>query len=222
MSKLVISTWLWGDKYGHEYVDRLHNAVKFWHRKPYEWRVFTPEPEDQHLTTMPGCLCRLRMFDRAWQERQGLSKGDRIVCMDLDSVVTGSLDTVFDRDDKFVILWGANSENKNPFNGSLMMLRAGYHEEVWSKFNLDDLMLCRYHHFPDDQAWIWHMLPKAAGWKAGYMSGIYAFKKPGWPRGDDLPHDARLVVFPGWRDPAQFAHLSWIQKHWVARDVVAN
>jgi len=212
---LFITTWHWGKKYGPEYIERLRLGVEKWHRKPYEWRVFKPEPHDVHLTDLPGCLCRLRMFDREWQERQGIQRGDRIVCMDLDSIVTGPIEPFFERDDRFLILRGANSENPNPFNGSLMMLKAGYHEDVWTKFNLEDLHAkARWHHYPDDQAWIWHMLPESSGWKAGF--GIFAFKKPGWPRGDDLPRDARLIVFPGWRDPSQFTHLPWVQQHWVS------
>jgi hypothetical protein len=31
---------------------------------------------------------------------------------------------------------------------------------------------------------------------------ISALWIPGWPTGMALPRDAKLVVFPGWRDPA--------------------
>ncbi len=71
-----------------------------------------------------------------------------------------------------------------------------------------------FYEFPDDQGWIWHKLPRAAGWLAGPTSGIYGFKKPGWPPGDNLPADARLVAFPGARDPSQFTHLPWVRKYW--------
>jgi hypothetical protein len=36
----------------------------------------------------------------------------------------------------FVILHGGNASNPCPFNGSLFMLRAGAHPEVWGDFSL--------------------------------------------------------------------------------------
>lgn len=211
----IISTWKWGDKYSDAYVERLRLGVERYYNREFIWRVFEPEPEDEYLTEIPGCLCRLRMFDRKWQERQGLKKGDTLVTMDLDSIVAGPFEYLFLNEERFMILKGANTVNKCPFNGSLMKLKIGAYPEVWERFSVDAVSHIPYHQFPDDQAWIWHMLPNAAGWTAGYSSGVYAFKKNGWPSGDDLPKNARLVVFPGWRDPSMFNHLPWVQKFWT-------
>jgi len=142
--------------------------------------------------------------------------GDRIVCMDLDLIITGSLDPLFDRPEPFVILQGANSVNPCPYNGSMWMVKAEYRPDVWSDFTLDAATAVPWYAFPDDQSWFAHKLPNAAGWRAGPQSGAYAFKKPGWPKGDGLPADARLVAFPGFRDPSQFTHLPWVRDHWGA------
>lgn len=211
---LIISTWFWGTKYSPSYVRRLRASVARNLNEPFRWDVFCPQAADQHLTQMPGCLARLRMFDPDWQLRNGIEAGDRLVCMDLDSIITGPLDGLFDRPEDFVILAGANAANPCPFNGSLMMLRAGTHSEVWSKFSLDALKRTPKHDFHDDQGWIAHMLPNAGTWRAGEQSGVVAFQKPGWPRGDVLPTWARLVAFPGHRDPSKFTHLPWVQEHW--------
>lgn len=136
--------------------------------------------------------------------------------MDLDSVVTGPLDPLFNRPDNFMILTGANAINPCPYNGSLWMLRAGYRPDVSSQFTLEAANQIPFYEFPDDQAWFAHKLPGVIGWKVGAPSGVYAFQKPGWPKGDELPKDARLVVFPGWRDPAKFTHLPWVRERWAA------
>lgn len=210
---LIVCTWWWGAKYGAAHLARLHNGVRRHLAQRARFVVFQPEADDEALK--PGCLCRLKMFSPAWQERRNIGKGDRLVCLDLDSIVTGPLDPLFDRQEDFVILHGANAANPCPFNGSVMMLRAGAHPEVWDSFTLDAARAAPYYEFPDDQAWLWHKLPTAAGWQCGVATGIYAFKKPGWPQhSDDLPNDARLVVFPGKRDPSQFAHLPWVREHW--------
>ena len=221
----IVVTWRWGTKYGLEYVDRLARGV---HRHfyglhrfvvitddlsiPYEaWPI---EAADRPLTELKGCFARLRMFDPAWQASHGIVPGQRIVCIDLDAIVTGRLDELFESTADFLILQGANASNPCPFNGSLFMLRAGAHADVWQGFSYREACKTRYHEFPDDQGWLWDRLPGAAGWKCGPDSGVYAFKKPGWPAGDELPGGARLVAFPGWRDPSMFAHLPWVARHW--------
>jgi hypothetical protein len=211
---LHIGTWLWGDRYGPEYVERLRAGVARNMKSEYRWHVFSPEPEDEYLTKIPGCFCRLRAFDPAWQAKQGISQGDRLVCMDLDAIVTGPLDDLFFRTQEFTCLEGANAVNKCKFNGSIWMLRGGYRSDVWSEFSLEEAEKLPRHLFVDDQQWFQARFPDVVGWKVGPQSGLYAFQKPGWPAGTELPKDAKMVVFPGWRDPSKFTHLPWVQKHW--------
>jgi hypothetical protein len=209
---LTIAVWRWGSKYSGHYVERLKNALSRHVTQEFRFAVFAPEEEDEYLTKIPGCLCRLRMFDPEWQAKHNLT--GRIVSIDLDVVVTGPLDDLFDRPEKFVILHGANSSNPCPYNGSVFMFRAGERPDVWKDFSLKRAGEIPFFQFPDDQAWFAHKMPDAGAWKAGSESGIYAFKKPGWPAGDGLPKDAKMVVFPGWRDPSKFTHLDWIGRHW--------
>lgn len=229
---LTVCTFFWGGKYEVEYVKRLARGVRRHLQQPYRFVVITDdvmgkgvasivsEPahgawpiEDPELTEVPGCFARLRLFDPVWQGKRGIT--GRIVCIDLDAIVTGPLDPLLNRAEPFLILKGANSANPCPYNGSLWMLRAGYRPDVWTDFSLDVAARMPFYEFPDDQAWFHHKMPNENGWKAGPHSGVYAFKKPGWPNGDDLPKDARLVCFPGRRDPSQFTHLKWVREHWV-------
>lgn len=215
---LTVVTWLWGTKYGASDVAKLEAGLKRGMQEPYHFLVATPQEDDRHLTEIPGCFARLRMFDPTWQQEvAGAKPGDRIVCIDLDVVVTGDLYPLFYRPEPFLILHGANAANPCPMNGSLWMLRAGYRPDVWSDFSLEAASKIKHYEFPDDQGWFWHKMPDAAGWKVGSPSGVFAFRKPGWPKGsDDLPKDARLVVFPGWRSPEKFKHLNWVNEKWAA------
>lgn len=223
---LVVTTWLWGSKYSQDDVRKLHAGVSRYLKEEHRFFVASPSGEDEHLTNIPGCFCRLRMFDPEWQKEMEVQEGDRVVCMDLDIVITGPLDPLFCRPESFMILQGANAANPCPFNGSLMMLRAGAHPEIWSDFDPAlELSWSKgghlsnerpfYYEFPDDQGHLAHKLPNAGGWKVGSQSGVYAFQKPAWPKGDDLPSDARMVVFPGWRSPEKFKHLDWVKENWV-------
>ena len=208
---LTVVTWIWGDKYSFEYAHRLHRGLRRNLRQDFDFEVLTPLPEDAELVGR-GCFCRLRMFDPGWQEEMLIR--DRLVCLDLDVVITGPLDELFDRPESLVILRGANAKNPNPFNCSALMLRAGAHPEIWRDFSLERAEKIPRHDWADDQGWLWHKVPDAAGWQCGAESGIYAFRKPGWPSDDRLPRDARIVAFPGARDPSQFEHLDWVREHW--------
>lgn len=222
---LIACTWVWGDKYGEHYVKKLaagvhrnltegHHFLCFTDTKrhlPGMAQIDIPE-EDRHLLGIPGCFARLRIFDPVFQEKCGIKPGDRIVNIDLDSVVVGPLDPLFAGDAGFSILQGINTNNLCPFNGSLWMLRAGYRPDVWSSFSLEAAAKMPKHEFADDQGWFHHMMPDAAAY--GPDCGVYGFKKLRWPSGDALPDNARLVAFPGWRDPSKFEHLNWIKEHW--------
>jgi hypothetical protein len=220
---LTFVTFLWGDKYSGTDVAKLAAGLKRNVSQPYRFLVFTDQTRDvggveRHqicdllLTKYQGCFARLRLFHPEFQD--ALKFDDRIVSVDLDVVITGNLDPLFDRPEPFLILKGANSENPCPYNGSLWMLRPGYRPDVWTEFTLSKAAAIDWYAFPDDQSWFAHMMPNEAGWTAGPESGVYAFKKPGWPKGDDLPKDARLVAFPGWRSPEKFKHLKWVQQNW--------
>lgn len=224
----VITFW-WGQKYGREYVDRLSSGVRRHLAGRHRFVVMTeapgqrglaqtawaiPEP-DLPLLATPGCFARLRLFDPDWQAVHGIEQGDRIVCLDLDMIITGALDPLFQGAASFVILGGANASNPCPYNGSVWMLRAGAHQDVCRDFSPAAAAKVPFDSFPDDQAWFAARMPHAAVWKVGASSGIYAFQKPGWPGGDDLPSGARIVAFPGRRDPSDFRKLPWVRKHWM-------
>ena len=226
---LHICTWIWGDKYDDSYVQKLSDGVHRNLTEGHRFICFTDRErklnagieqwpikvEDYHLTQVKGCFVRLRLFDPEFQATLGVKPGDRIVNLDIDMVVTGELDGIFNRPEPFVIFGGANAVNPCPYNGSVFMLRAGYRPDVWSDFSLDAASKIRKHEFPDDQGWFWEKLPDAAVWKAGAESGVYGFEKPGWPpKTTNLPVGAKLVAFFGWRDPSKFEHLGWVKDNW--------
>jgi hypothetical protein len=208
------------------YVERLFAGLKRHLRQPFRFVCMTEqnrianfsngierhEIEDLALTKIKGCFARLRMFDLGWQDRLGLN--DRIVCLDLDTVLVGDLDVLFDYDDRFIILSGANASNPCPYTACIFMLQAGAHPELWDEFAIDAVARIPRYEFPDDQGWMHFKIPHAATWPVGQSHGIYAYKKPGWPHGDELPVDARIVAFPGSRDPSKISHLSWVKEHW--------
>lgn len=177
-----------------------------------DWIDVRPIEDPALLDIDDGCYARLRMFDPTWQQRHGFG---RIVCLDLDSVVMGPLAPLFSRPEPFVILGGAH-HNPCPYNGSVMMLDAGHAAEVWRSFAVERAQDVAYADGTwrgSDQTWLAWAAPGAPTWS--FRDGVYAFGKPGWPKHtNEAPGDARIITFPGWRDPERFKHLRWVEQNW--------
>lgn len=228
---LFVCTWLWGTKWGDDYAVQLFAALRRHIKQEFRAVLITDraggfgedivcpvEEADKPLLEQRGCLVRMRMFDAAWQARIGAKAGDRIVNIDVDAVVTGDLDVLFDRRDEFTIMQGFNQTNPCPFNGSLWMFRAGERHDVFDDFSFKAYADRKvpFHAFPDDQGWLHYKFPNAAAWTT--KEGVYAFKKINWPAfvggiKHGLPLNARVVAFPG-RAPKEYQWLGWVRQHW--------
>jgi hypothetical protein len=223
---ITIACWRWGQKYGPQYVSNLKAAVARNLSMPHRFVCITdqkdtpgetlPIENPELLSVRDGCYARLRMFDPVWQLKHGI---ERIVCFDLDLVVTGQLDPLFNRPEPFMILHG-NHFNPCPFNGSVMMISRCARPDIWTRFNLAEaerVSFIRGKWRGTDQTWIAHVAPDAPGWT--YKDGIYGYEKRGWPVPGGagwLPADARIVTFNGKRDPARQPE-EWVARHWSAQ-----
>lgn len=226
MTGFCIVAYSWGDKYSAEHVQRLQRGVARNLKMPHRfvlvsddgreadgcesWRI--PD-EDLHLTKVAGCFARLRLFDPIYLADHG---AERVVVLDLDSIITGPLDDVLDRPEPFVIFQGCNAANPCPYNGSTWLLQAGYRPDVWLDFSLEAAARVPFYLYPEDQAWMAAKIPNAPGWKVGPESGLYGFQKKHWTSGEKLAPNARIVTFVGTRDPGQYTHLEWVREHWLA------
>lgn len=140
----------------------------------------------------PQCYRRLSMF------RPDAAKifGDRFVCMDLDCVIGGSLDPLFDRPEDLVLFKGTCAGR--PYNGSMMLLRAGCRPKVFKDFNQAEALLSGTLFVGSDQAWLMHKLgPGEAVWDE--TDGVYWFN--GRYRRDVRKKAPRVVFFPGSMKP---------------------
>lgn len=210
---LTCLTWRWGNKYGPEYVERLRSGIARNLTMPHRFLCVgddIPIEDRELLAFRDGCYCRLRAFDPEWQAKHNI---EQLVWFDLDMVIVGQLDPLFDRADPLVVLTG-NHWNPCRVNGSVLMLRAGAHADVWRDFDLksaDAIAHADGTWRGSDQTWIAHKAPDAPAWT--HKDGIYGYGKRHWP--GDLPDDARIVTFNGKRDPARQPE-EWVARHWAA------
>lgn len=216
---------MWGLKYGPDDVRKLFAGVGRHLKVPHRKMLITDRPIElegvdvvpipekaKYLLAIPGCLARLVVFDPEWQAEVGIDAA--YLNLDLDMVITRSIDHVAVRDEPFAILRGINGTNPCPYNGSVWRVQSGYRPDVWTEFTVEKSKAVPFHSFPDDQAWFWDRMPDVPGY--GPKTGVYGFRKNGWPGSEiaPLPANACIVAFPGFRSPSQFTYLPWVRANW--------
>jgi hypothetical protein len=152
----------------------------------------------------PQCYRRLSMFRRDAAD----IFGERFVCMDLDCVIAGPLDPLFDRPDDLVLFKGTS--RTRPYNGSMMLIRAGSRPEVFEDFSPAGAMESGRQFVGSDQAWLAHKLGwSEATWDDG--DGVSWFGSA-YRRRRERP---RLLFFPGGMKPWDAARLDpFVAEHY--------
>ena len=84
---------------------------------------------------LPSCYRRLKLYDFKTQQDLGIDRGDRVVSIDLDAVVCGSLDRLLQKEGRFVGWELKGAQHPTVFNGSFQMFTSGDLQEIWSEFN---------------------------------------------------------------------------------------
>jgi hypothetical protein len=219
---ITFVTFKWGGKYTADHVNTLARMIDRHHAKPHRLICVTNEPTgvDWRITKVyddadfadwpsphgrgaPSCYRRLRLFQRdAWE-----TFGERIVAIDLDTVITGDITPLFERDEAFVGWQDPLSPRQ--LCGSLWMLRAGAHSEVWDNFGRQGVTAAYSAGLRgSDQAWLSHCLPDAPRWTD--RDGVYSFRAHCAYR---LPRDARIVFFHGQRKPWDVSDV-WVKENY--------
>lgn len=167
------------------------------------WNDFA-DVASPHGGNNPSCYRRLRMF----APDVGETLGDRIVSLDLDTVILRDVAPLWDRDDEFMA-W-RDPLYPGQCNGSMMMVRAGARPFVWDRFDpkISPAQARRADYRGSDQAWISYCLPQSPKW--GADDGAYSFRLH---CRTELPANARIVFFHGRPDPWQEepSRLPWVR-----------
>ena len=235
-------------EYTADHVNRFASMVSRHLTLEHEIVCITDDPEgiDPSVRIVPlwddlrefgMCWTRLRVFSPEMRELIG----PRFVSIDLDCVITGSLDPLFNIPDSFKA-W-KNISHGTTYCGSMFLMDAGARSEVWDRFSPDEIVYLkisprmkrkasRFIH-PDayaagmrigsDQAWMSYVLgPGEKMWtrKDGVLSHTdpsLCPDKMGRASVAEPPEGCRIVFFHGAGDPSQarvqMQH-PWIVDHW--------
>lgn len=234
---LTFVTFKWAPPAGYrssyqpEYVHALKRQIDRHYAAPHRFVCVTDDPKGlEGIETVPlwpdfadlanpsgrhnpSCYRRLKLF----APDAGKTFGDRLVVMDLDTVIVGDLTPLFDRPEEFVIWGQTDFPGKQWYNGSLWMLRTGTRTKVWTEFNpkTSPHQAHRAGCRGSDQGWLSYILgKKEATWSTA--EGVYSWRVHIRPTGNVLPADARIVNFHGHVDPWSYKaqHIDWVREHW--------
>lgn len=164
--------------------------------------------EDIHIPTWaadrPQCFRRLAMF------RPEPIFGHRFACMDMDCVIAGALDPLFDRPEDIVLYRTPRSaiNTTRPYCGAMLLMTAGARPQVFTEFTPARAEAAGRRYPGSDQAWISNCLgPGEATWSEA--DGVLWW-------GDWRPDvDARITFHPGDQKPWHIGH-PWVSQRYTA------
>lgn len=228
---LTVLTWLWKQPGGRENYNAEH--VNIWaamvrRHLDMDHRIacVTDDPRglDSYIEVIPTprdfvdvrnphwgpaqpqCLRRLVMFRRDAAD----IFGEWFVSMDLDTVIGGNLDPLFDPADDFRMYRGTSKVR--PYNGSMILLRAGARPQVYDDFTPELSAEASAAYVGSDQAWISYRL----GWGertwdtddgAMWFGNRFSRDEADW----------RVMFFPGYPKPWHVAKADPAGP-WIARN----
>lgn len=232
---LTVLTWLWRQPESRTHYTALHvniwaDMVRRHLSLPHRIACVTDMPagiaggieiiapprdfEDVQIPTWrggrPQCLRRLALF----RADAAALFGERIVSMDLDCAIGAPLDPLFAGDEDFRMTRG--TAEGRPYNGSMMLLRAGSRPQVYDRFTPAEAIRAGRNFVGSDQAWLAHVLgPDEKVWTNADGVGFHGLSPTSDGFGPAAPEqsDRRILFFAGSTKPWD-ADDRWTRRHY--------
>lgn len=232
---LTVVTFLWDDphrrrdyKFGPSHVLTVKRMVERHLSIPHEFVCVTDHkiegvrcvPIDWRKHVPGTCFVKLMMHR---PDIAGLL-GRRILYLDIDCVVTGSLDALVLHAADAVFWRNPNYEmpRRAFYQGSIQLFTAGARSELWTDFDpIETPKWINRRYGGAEQAWISERLPHSESiWTEEhgvYGAGRLFNGEMGKGVTTELPENARIVFLPGNREPSQAEVQDvhpWIKDHY--------
>ncbi len=234
MDMITVCCLLWSDPYGvrnpiyifdETHVRALKQMVEKHLTIPHEFICVTHQPIEGIDTRaldwamhIPGTRFMKLMLYRP----NGVLAGKRILYLDIDTIITGNIDPLVERDEDLVLWRNPNfgQPGRARYNTSMILHTVGARPELWADFDrVKTWPMLREKWGGTDQAWISHRAsPEEAHWTD--KDGVYGAGRLGDSvegAGTELPNNARIVFTPGQRAP-HMPHMikdhPWIKEHY--------
>lgn len=220
----------WGTAYGAEYANTLYSMVSRNTVRPLRFVCFTdnasglrPEIEAHPL---PDIALPPSHQWKPWRkialfQRQPPALAGDVLFLDLDVVVTGSIDGFFDYrpEETFCVIENWTQAGKGIGNTSVFRLRVGSHPEVFETLAADPAGTVAK--FRNSQTYTSRTITSMAYWPAEWCVSFKHSLMPRWPMNflkvTPLPRDTRVVCFTGYPNPDHARDGVWPAGKWYKR-----
>jgi len=204
----------WGKAYGPDYANILYSMVSRNTTRPLRFICFTDDSSGlrAEIEALPLPSIDLPPSHQwkpwrkisLWQPNLARLSGN-VLFLDLDVVVTGSIDPFFDHrpDEGYCVIENWTQAGKGIGNTSVFRLRVGAHPEVYDTLIADpeDTVAA----FPNSQTFASRTISRMIYWPADWCLSFKHSLMPRWPmnflRTARLPETARVICFTGYPNP---------------------
>ena len=213
----------WGVRYGPEYVNRLYGMVRRNITGDLRFICFTDQAEglvegiEAHPLpeiNMPEVLPKFSAWRKLslWQAPLLDLEGD-VLFLDLDVVVTGSLDRFFDyRPGEYCVIENWRQKGQGIGNTTTYRFTVGRDSYIYDLANEEPEKY--FAMYPNEQTYISREIKTSSHfWPEGWCVSFKEDLLPPWPlrffKPAPFPQNASLVGFPGKPDPDEAAAGKW-------------
>jgi hypothetical protein len=232
MIKLNIVCVKWGTKYGAEYVNRLYAAVQRHTTVEYQFHCYTDDSDELHpdvivhdlpCVDLEGWWNKMYLFNCD----NGLTVGEQIFYIDLDTLITGNIDHMLQNlPDHIVMLqdfYHGIAKSAGKIASGLMTWRHGDYHHIWEQFIRDPNQAIASVRPHGDQHYIASQITQCAIWQELYPGQVVSFKVH---CREGLPDGAKIICYhgtPNIPDSAEKVNTSyvwtidpqpWVLDHW--------
>ncbi len=234
----------WGKRYSSTYVNRLWSMIKRHTNRKTRLICYTEDPEgiSNEVTIYPLPEIKLpeKIKYHAWrkvslwrQQLQGI-EGD-VLFIDLDVVITGSLDDFFDYkpESTFCVIENWTQLGSGIGNTSVYRFRVGAHKYLYDKMQAQGQEM--YEKYGNSQTFISNEIKVKDFWPKEWCQSFKHTMMPPWPinffKVTPLKSGIKVVCFTGKPDPDEardglwrapwykkiYKHVKptpWIAEHW--------
>jgi hypothetical protein len=219
----------WGTRYGPDYVNRLHSMVQRHTERPTRLVCYTDDAGGirSEVECFPLPHIDLPEKRRWWPWRKiSLWQKDlpglagEVLYLDLDVVITGSLDDFFDyKPGHYCVARNWTQPEERIGNTTVYRFPVGGHTYLYDRImNESDDVFLRYR---NSQTFISREIKDMEFWPDGWCVSFKHSLMPSWPFNlfatPALPTGTKVVAFTGKPDPDEAMEGRWPHTRWYHR-----
>ena len=216
----------WGNRYGSDYVNRLYSMIKRHSSRPTRLVCYTDDVSgiDEGVETYPLPHIDLPERNRMrpwrkialWQKELPGVSGE-VLYLDLDVVVTGSLDDFFDyKPGRYCVARNWTQPNERIGNTSVYRFPAGAHTYLYERIMRDPEPMMKA--YVNSQTYISREIKDMEFWPDEWCVSFKHSLLPRWPLNffvtPSLPPGTKVVAFTGKPDPDEAMVGHWPHTKW--------